>query len=96
MGEKTSIGVETDLGKVEVRMTNLEAFLRGLVGRAIQFGDKQVSDLLLAYIAGKPGKAADPKSEDKTLEEALNRADVAALNNLLPQAKEESDGESHG
>jgi hypothetical protein len=90
MAEKTSLSVETDLGPVDVRMTNLEAFIRGLVSRAIRFGDKQVSDLLAAYIAGKPGRAADPKVEDKTVEEALDRAGVAALNLFVPQEIKEN------
>jgi hypothetical protein len=65
----------------------LEAFVRRLVDRALT-NDREASSLVAAYVAGKPGRAADPKTPDTTAEEALDRAAIAALNSLVPQAKE--------
>lgn len=69
------------------QITNLEAFVRSLVDRALT-NDRESSSLVAAYVAGKPGRAADPKQEDRTAEEALERAGIDLLNSLVPQAKE--------
>lgn len=67
-------------------MTNLEVLVRKLVSRAL--GENQFAmETVLDRIEGKPVRANQVHVADTALEEQIDKASVAALNNLLEPAK---------
>lgn len=69
------------------RMKNLEILARGLVQDALN-GDKNTRELVIDRIEGKAVRAAQVQPPDTTLEDQLDRASVAALNELAEQKDE--------
>jgi hypothetical protein len=77
-------------------MTKAEVLARSILDRAMD-GNQQAQELVIDRVEGKAGKASDIKPPDTTIEDQIGRAEVEALNALVPPVPDNEDQNvSHG
>jgi hypothetical protein len=66
------------------RLTNLEVLARGMVNDALG-GDRTMREMVVERVEGKAIRAAQVTPADSSLEDQLDRASIAALNDLAKE-----------